>query len=100
MASLGFQTIRATDSRNGLITETGYRQDFPFAMRPDKVTVSNGANKVFVYDPTWSVATTTAPDPAADTHFVHLTADVSEAYEVDGDGGLQGSLVTQHEPRR
>ena len=90
---LGFQTVRATDSRNGLITETTYRQDFPFTGRPDKVTVWNGADKVSVYDPTWSVATVAAPDPALDTHFVHLTADVSEAYEVDRDGGYQGSLL-------
>jgi RHS repeat-associated protein len=90
---LGFQTIRAEDSRNALVTETNYRQDFPFAMRPDKVTVWNGAMKVLFYDPTWSSTTTSAPDPALDTHFVHLTGDLSETYEVDADGGYQGNLV-------
>ncbi len=89
----GFQTIRASDSRSGLVTETVYRQDFPLAMRTERVTVLNGANKVSVYDPTWSVYTATAPDPAADTHFVHLGGDLSEAYEADADGGLLGNLV-------
>lgn len=90
---LGFETVRATDSRNALVTETAYRQDFPYAGRAEKVTVWNGTNKVSVYDPSWSVSATAAPDAAQDTHFVHLTADSRETYEVDPDGGYRGNLV-------
>jgi RHS repeat-associated protein len=90
---LGFQRIRAEDSRAGLVTETAYRQDFPFAGREELVVVWSGTNKLSTYDPAWSVATTAAPDVALDTHFVHLSAEVSDSFEVDRDGGYQGGLL-------
>lgn len=89
---LGFQSIRMVDSR-GITTETSYRQDFPFIGRPERVTVWNGSDKVSMYDPSWAASSTAAPEPAADTHFVHLASDLNEAYEVDADGSLRGNLV-------
>jgi RHS repeat-associated protein len=90
---LGFSSVRATDSRSALVTETLYRQDFPYAGRVEKTTVLDGTSKVSVYDPTWSVHVTSAPDAAKDTHFVYLKNAMTEDYEVDADGGLRGSLV-------
>ncbi len=89
---LGFQTIRAADSR-GIVTETSYRQDFPFIGRPERVTVWSGTARVSVYDPSWAATAAAAPDAALDTHFVHLASDLTETYEVDSDGGYHGNLV-------
>jgi RHS repeat-associated protein len=90
---LGFRTVRTTDSRTALVTETAYRQDFPFAGRVELATVWNDTSRASVYDPSWSTVATAAPDAARDVHFVQLAGDVSETYEVDPDGGYDGELV-------
>ncbi len=92
---LGFTSSRATDSRNGLVTQTTYRQTFPFTGRVEEVTLWNGASRVSVYDPTWTDSTSPAIDAAQDVHFVHLTADTGETYETDADGGYLGGLVNR-----
>jgi RHS repeat-associated protein len=90
---LGFSQVTATDSRNGLVTETQYRQNFPYTGRQDLVTVRNGTRSVSVYDPTWAARATAVADPAGDHHFVYLAADLAQSYEVDPDGWYEGSVV-------
>ncbi len=99
---LGFESVKETDSRNSVVTETLYKQGFPFIGRPEKVTVWNGANKVSVYDPTWTEQTP-VPAGVADSnhgagsahqyHFVHLDQEVTESYEVDSGGAHNGQLA-------
>jgi RHS repeat-associated protein len=90
---LGFETVKATDSRSGLATETAYRQDFPYTGRAGKVTTWAGTDKVALYEPTWAAFAATIPDAAQDTHFVYLAADSRETYEIDPEGGYRGNLV-------
>lgn len=90
---LGFAQVTATDSRNGLVTETQYRQSFPYVGRPERTTVRNGTKTVSVYDPTWAARTTIVNDPAGDYHFVYLGADITQSHEVDPDGWYEGSLT-------
>lgn len=90
---LGFATVRVSDGTTRLTTETRYHQVFPYIGRVDQVTVRNGNQTVSVYDPTWSAAVTSVPDAARDVHFVRLTGDVDERYEIDAEGLYAGNVV-------
>lgn len=99
---LGFEKVRATDSRYTAIhgvsvyTETVYRQDFPYIGSPELVTtMRSDGRKISVLDPGWSLNTraAAASDPAADYHLVLMTRETSEEYETDPDGGTLGQLL-------
>lgn len=99
---LGFEKVRATDSRHAAVhgvsvfTETVYRQDFPYIGSPDLVTtMRSDGRKISVIDPSWSVNTrpAAASDPAAHYHLVLMTKETSEEYETDPDGGALGQLL-------
>lgn len=92
---LGFARVRATDSRDGLVTETAYLQSFPYTGRIDLQTVWNGTHRVSVLDPTWAVHTEAAApgDAAGDYHFVYASREIREDYETDGDGLYNFGLV-------
>jgi RHS repeat-associated protein len=94
---LGFATVKATDSRNDLVTETQYNQTFPYIGRPEKVTVWNGSNKVSESDPDWTKnsvgGVADSNHTAGQYHFVHLDQQVDSEYEVDAGGSYNGSLV-------
>lgn len=99
---LGFEKVRATDSRYAALhgvsvfTETVYRQDFPYIGSPDLVTtMRSDGRKISVLDPGWGVSTraAAASDPAADYHLVLMTRETSEDYETDPDGGTLGQLL-------
>ena len=80
--------MRATDSRDGLVTETSYLQSFPFTGRVDLQTVWNGTHKLSVYDPEWQehLDAAAAGEPAGGYHFVHLARETREEYETDAEG--------------
>lgn len=99
---LGFEKVRATDSRHAAMhgvsvyTETIYRQDFPYIGSPELVTtMRSDGRKVSVLDPGWAVNTRAAAanDPAADYHLVLMSREAREEYETDPDGGTLGQLV-------
>ncbi len=94
----GFETVKAKDSRDGMLTETVYNQYFPYTGRPKRVTVWNGSNKVTETDLSWG--SQVAQDGEADSNhtagsykFVHLRNQVEKAFEVDGGGSYNGQLV-------
>lgn len=89
---LGFETVTAVDSRNGLKSVTQFRQDFPFIGRIELATTWDQDRKVSVFDPSWAMAAG-PPAMVLNTRFVYLAGDLTETYEVDAEGGLQGSLV-------
>lgn len=99
---LGFEKIRATDSRfaglHGIevYSETTYRQDFPFIGLPDFIisTRSDG-HRLKEQDPVWGdhVSSSAAADPVADHHFPHLQSETGRDYETDPDGGGLGQLA-------
>lgn len=98
---LGFEKIRATDSRYALIhgiqvaSETTYRQDFPFIGLPDSiVTARSDGHRLREQDPAWDdhVTASAAADPAGDYHFPYLRSETGRDYETDADGGGLGQL--------
>jgi RHS repeat-associated protein len=100
---LGFEKIRATDSRYAALhgvavyDETNYRQDFPFTGVPDLVTTRRSdGRKLSVRNPVWSSHATAsaAADAAGDYHFPYLQSESREEYEADTDGGGPGQLVS------
>jgi RHS repeat-associated protein len=97
-AQLTFDSIRATDSRTGLVTETLYRSDFPYAGRINRSTTWNGTQRVAESTPAWGslrtvISAATLVQPAVAHYFVYLQGEVASGFEVDTDGGLAGSLV-------
>ncbi|MFZ1625365.1 MAG: toxin TcdB middle/N-terminal domain-containing protein, partial [Gammaproteobacteria bacterium] len=99
---LGFEKVRATDSRYAAVhgvsvyTETLYRQDFPYIGSPELVTtMRSDGRKISVVDPGWAVNTraAAASDPAADYHLVIMNNETSEDYDTDPDGGTLGQLL-------
>lgn len=90
---LGFGTVRVQDSRSGLETTSEFRQDFPYIGRIGRVTTSGQQSIVSVRESSWESASTPVPDPAGQLHFVHLSGEVEQHYEVDRDGGQHGQLV-------
>lgn len=99
---LGFEKVRATDSRYAaaygvsVYTETVYRQDFPYIGLPDLITtMRSDGRKLSVLDPGWAVNTRAAAtgDPAVDYHLVLRSRETSQEYETDPDGGMLGQLL-------
>ena len=99
---LGFEKIRATDSRYAslhgvaVFREVTYRQDFPFIGATDLVTTQRSdGRKLSEHNPTWSsrAETSAALDPAGDYHFPYLQSETQDEYESDPDGGGLGQLV-------
>ena len=99
---LGFEKIRATDSRYAALhgialhNEVTYRQDFPFIGVPNLVTsLRSDGRKLEQRRPVW--ASRTAPsagsDAAGDHHFPYLQSETLEEFEADQDGGGLGQLV-------
>ena len=100
---LGFEKIRATDSRYAplhgvaVFSEVSYRQDFPFIGLPDLYTTERSdGRKLSERNPTWGADAKPAAsgDAAADYHFPHLQAETQAEYESDPDGGGLGQLVS------
>jgi RHS repeat-associated protein len=99
---LGFEKIRATDSRYealygvALHNELTYRQDFPFIGLVGEATVQRSdGRKLSQRKPAWSarVQPSATQDAAGDYHFPYLQAETLEEYESDPDGGGLGQLV-------
>ena len=99
---LGFERLRATDSRYaalhgvGVYSESVYRQDFPFIGLPSRLTTGRSDNRlVSVVNTIWNahVRPTAATDAAGDYHFVHAVAEIRDEHETDPDGGAAGELV-------
>ena len=92
--ALGFETIRSTDSRDGLTTDTRYLQVHPYIGRVDLITVSRAGQTLSRLDPTWSVATAYASGEAfRSVVFVYLSRESRDEYEADSDGGMRGALI-------
>jgi len=99
---LGFEKIRATDSRYAALhgvpvhNEITFRQDFPFIGTPELVTTQRSdGRKLTERNPTWSARATgsAASDAARDYHFPYLQAETLEEFESDPDGGGLGQLA-------
>ncbi len=100
---LGFEKIRATDSRYAALhgvavfSEVTYHQDFPLIGAPDLVTTQRSdGRKLSERNPTWSVhAEPSVPaDAAGDYHFPYLQSETRTEYETDPDGGGLGQAVS------
>lgn len=100
---LGFEKIRATDSRYAALhgvavySEVTYHQDFPFIGAPDLVTTQRSdGRKLSERNPTWSahVQPSASSDAAGDYHFPYLQSETQAEYETDPDGGGLGQLVS------
>lgn len=98
---LGFEKIRATDSRYAVLhgvalhREITFRQDFPLIGMPDLTTLVRGdGRKLREENPVWGArAMPAAGDPAADFHFPYLQSETVEEFESDPDGGALGQLA-------
>lgn len=99
---LGFERLRATDSRYstlyglGVYTESVYRQDFPYIGLPSRLTTGRSDNRLIsVVNTIWNahIRPTLATDAAGDYHFVHPVAEIRDEHETDPDGGALGELV-------
>ncbi len=100
---LGFEKIRATDSRYAALhgvavyNDTNHRQDFPFIGVPDLVTTQRSdGRKLSERRLVWgSHAKASAPaDAAGDYHFPYLQSESRDEYEADTEGGGLGQLVS------
>ncbi len=100
---LGFEKVRATDSRYAALhgvpvfSEVSYRQDFPFIGIPDLYTTQRGdGRKLAERNPTWSAdrKPSATGDAAGDYHFPYLQSETQAEYEADPDGGGLGQLVS------
>jgi RHS repeat-associated protein len=102
---LGFEVRRATDSRYAALhgvevhSDTTFRQDFPFiGAVAGGVTARADGHRIRTVDTTWARhARPATADPAADTHFVYPTREVTVEYETDPDGGALGQQVRRVE---
>ncbi len=99
---LGFEKIRATDSRYAALhgvavfNEVTFRQDFPFIGAQDLVTTQRSdGRKLVERNPAWSsrAQPAAAGDAAGDYHFPYLQAETLEEFEADPDGGGLGQLA-------
>jgi len=99
---LGFEKVRATDSRYAplhgvaVYNEITFRQDFPFVGLPSLVSSRRSdGRKLREKSSTWASRTqpTAAGEPAADHHFPHLQVETEDEYESDPDGGGLGQLA-------
>ncbi|MEO8444094.1 MAG: FG-GAP-like repeat-containing protein [Gammaproteobacteria bacterium] len=99
---LGFEKVRATDSRYAALhgvavyNEWTYRQDFPFIGAIDRaVSQRSDGRKLAERRPTWNARVQSAApgDAAGDYHFPYLQAETRDEYESDPDGGGLGQLV-------
>lgn len=99
---LGFEKIRATESRHAALhgiaayNEVTFRQDFPLVGTPDLVTSQRSdGRKLSQRNPDWSVRVqpSAAGDAAGDTHFPYLQSETVEEFETDPDGGGLGQLA-------
>lgn len=99
---LGFEKVRATDSRYAALhgiavhNDVTFRQDFPFIGMPDLVTSQRSdGRKLTEHNPTWSARaeSSAATDAARDHHFPYLQAETQEEFEADPDGGGLGQLA-------
>ncbi|MEQ1802440.1 MAG: FG-GAP-like repeat-containing protein [Gammaproteobacteria bacterium] len=99
---LGFEKIRATDSRYAALhgvavyNEITFRQDFPFIGTPDLVTSQRAdGRKLSERNPAWSSRAQpgAAADAAGDHHFPYLQSETLEEFEADPDGGGLGQLA-------
>ncbi|MEZ5564274.1 MAG: FG-GAP-like repeat-containing protein [Gammaproteobacteria bacterium] len=98
---LGFEKIRATDSRYAALhgvavySETSYRQDFPFIGLPALVvTRGSDGRKLREQGSAWSnhVVGSAPADAAGNYHFPYLQSETTNEYETDPDGGGPGQL--------
>lgn len=99
---LGFEKIRATDSRHAALhgvalhNEVTFRQDFPFIGTPDLVTSQRSdGRKLTERNPAWSsrAQPAAAGDAAGDYHFPYLQSETLDEFEADPDGGGLGQLA-------
>ncbi|MBL8201374.1 MAG: VCBS repeat-containing protein [Chromatiales bacterium] len=99
---LGFEKVRATDSRYAALhgvavhNEVTFRQDFPFIGSPELFTLQRSdGRKLSERKPAWSSRTqaSAAADAAGDHHFPYLQAETLEEFEADPDGGGLGQLA-------
>ncbi|MDH5254827.1 MAG: FG-GAP-like repeat-containing protein, partial [Gammaproteobacteria bacterium] len=99
---LGFEKIRATDSRYAALhgvavfNEVTFRQDFPFIGTQDLVTIQRSdGRKLSERNPSWGsrAQPAAAGDAAGDYHFPYLQAETLDEFEADPDGGALGQLA-------
>lgn len=99
---LGFEKIRATDSRYAALhgvavhNEVTFRQDFPFiGITELAITLRSDGRKLRERNPAWGarVQPAAAGDAAGDHHFPYLQSETLEEFESDPDGGGLGQLA-------
>ncbi|MBM4197504.1 MAG: hypothetical protein FJ197_10505 [Gammaproteobacteria bacterium] len=90
---LTFDSIRATDSRTGFVTETLYSNRFPYAGRVELRNVWNGNARVSAFDPVWAESRMSVADPARYTYFIYPASETTTQFELSGTTGVAGSVV-------
>jgi len=79
---LGFRSIQARDMRDGIKTQTDYRQDFPFTGEVASAQLQQFDGRLINSTVnTWADTTLVSLPPL---HFVHLAQSQVRSYELDG----------------
>lgn len=90
---LGFQKISSTDNQTGVITETTYRQDFPFIGMPLNTEVRTASGKVLSRAAnTWKLQNWNSGNPPA-PYQPFIAKAVEETRDLKDNGASQGSLL-------
>lgn len=89
--ALGFKKLSSVDHQKGLITETTYRQDWPFIGSPLKTVTKSANGKILKSaENYWSHA---ARGTSAKYHQIHAARVVEKHYDLSNNGSSQGSLL-------
>ena len=82
---LGFRSVRTTDTRNGVVQHTRYRQDWPFTGLVDREELHQSASGPLIRraDHTWNKQSWTHSGQP-ERHFLHKVATAIQEREVGG----------------
>ncbi|WKD50396.1 FG-GAP-like repeat-containing protein [Microbulbifer spongiae] len=91
---LGFQSISTTDNQTGVVTETTYRQDFPFIGMPLHTETRTGSGKILSRAAnTWHLQGWSGTGTPAAPYRPYIHRSIEETYDLKTDGSSQGDLV-------
>ncbi|MCA0899162.1 FG-GAP-like repeat-containing protein [Microbulbifer agarilyticus] len=91
---LGFQKVSSTDEQTGVITETSYRQDFPFMGMPLLTETRTASGKVLSRASNeWRLQGWNGSGTPAKPYRPFIAKSVEETYALKNNGTTQGGLL-------
>lgn len=102
---LGFKSLRTIDQQTGIVTETTYRQDWPFIGQPiattrltaegSKLSESLSGSRIYGYSSSMAEVMKSEGSAALGPLQVYNDWSIDLTFELKDDGATQGALLTQ-----